>query len=165
MSGWFIPISLFQGLPTGLQVIGPRSNLQRPARSGIFTLMKTTTIKPQIYLVDDDEAVRKALSRLLKAAGYVGEAFASAEDFLAAVPPGSDGILLLDLRMPGIDGFELQKRLQILCPQLPVIFITGHFQAGDRKRALAAGAKGFLIKPFDGETLLSLLESVISEKK
>lgn len=127
--------------------------------------MKKTTPKPQIYLVDDDEAVRKALCRLLKAAGYVGEAFASAEEFLAAVPPGSDGILLLDLRMPGIDGFELQQRLRVLCPRLPVIFITGHIRADDPQRALAAGVKGFLIKPFGEETLLPLLESVIAEKK
>jgi FixJ family two-component response regulator len=128
-------------------------------------MMKKITAKPKIYLVDDDDAVRKALSRLLKAAGYTGEAFASAEDFLAAVPAGSNGILLLDLRMPGIDGFTLQKRLQTLCPQLPVVFITGHAQPGDRERALAAGAKGFLTKPFDGKILLCLLESIAQKNK
>ncbi len=127
--------------------------------------MKKTTSQPQIYLVDDDEAVRKALCRLLKAAGYHGEAFASAEEFLTAVPPGSDGILLLDLRMPGIDGFELQQRLEVLCPQMSVIFITGHVRADDPQRALAAGAKGFLIKPFGEETLLPLLESILAGKK
>src|SRR5690606_4756529 len=99
-----------------------------------------------------------------KAAGYTGEAFASAEDFLAALPAESDGVLLLDLRMPGIDGFTLQERLQTLCPQLAVVFITGHCQPGDRERALAAGAKGFLTKPFDGDILLKLLES-ITEKE
>ncbi|NLW08387.1 MAG: response regulator [Firmicutes bacterium] len=126
--------------------------------------MKRVTVKPKFYIVDDDEAVRKALSRLLKAAGYTGETFASAEDFLTALPAEGDGILLLDLRMPGIDGFTLQKKLQTLCPSLPVVFITGHAQPGDRERALAAGAKGFLTKPCDGEVLLKLLES-ITEKK
>ena len=116
-------------------------------------------------MVDDDKAVRKALSRLLKAAGYAGEAFASAEDFLAVLPEVSDGVLLLDLRMPGIDGFTLQKKLQTLRPQLPVIFITGHSQPGDRERALAAGAKGFLTKPFDGEILLKLLEAITGKNK
>ena len=114
-------------------------------------------------MVDDDRQ-RKALSRLLKAAGYTGEAFASAEDFSGG-PGGSNGILLPDLRMPGIDGFTLQKRLQTLCPQLPVVFITGHAQPGDRERALAAGAKGFLTKPFDGKILLCLLESIAQKNK
>lgn len=127
--------------------------------------MKAIDNKAKIFLVDDDDAVRKGLSRLLKAAGYVGEAFASAEDFWAAVPPGSQGILLLDLRMPGIGGFELQKRVQALCPQMSVVFITGHLRTNDRKRVWAAGVKGLLIKPFTDETLLHLLESVISEKK
>ncbi|NLZ43450.1 MAG: response regulator [Clostridia bacterium] len=126
--------------------------------------MDRIAFKPQIYLVDDDEAVRKALSRLLKAAGYAWEAFASAEDFLAALP-AEDGILLLDLRMPGIDGFTLQRKLQTLRPQLPVVFITGHAQPGDRERALAAGAKGFLTKPFDGETLLKMIEAIIKTKR
>ena len=125
--------------------------------------MNTITDKPKIYLVDDDEAVRKALSRLLKAAGYAGEAFASAEDFLAALP-AEDGILLLDLRMPGTDGFALQQKLQTLCPQLPVVFITGHAQPVDRNGPWPPGPR-FLTKPFDGETLLKIIEAITGIKR
>jgi CheY-like chemotaxis protein len=67
--------------------------------------------------------------------------------------------------MPGTDGFALQQKLQTLCPQLPVVFITGHAQPGDRERALAAGAKSFLTKPFDGETLLKIIEAITGIKR
>ncbi len=125
-------------------------------------MMKT---KPKIYIVDDDESVRKALSRLMKSAGYVAEAFNSAQSFLGSVPPNTQGILILDIRMPDIDGFELQKKLSTLRFRLQVIFITAHSQAGDRERAMEAGAKGFFQKPFSDKSLLDLINSITFERR
>lgn len=124
--------------------------------------MKT---KPKIYVVDDDESVRRALSRLMKSAGFYAETFNSAQGFLDSVPPDTQGILILDIRMPDIDGFELQKKLNALCSRLHIIFITAHAQAGDRERVMEAGAKGFLQKPFSDESLLDLINSITFERR
>jgi len=124
-------------------------------------MMKT---KPKIYVVDDDESVRRALSRLMKSAGFKVEAFNSAQSFLDSIPPNTQGVLILDIRMPDTDGFELQKKLNALRSRLQVIFITAHAQAGDRERALEAGAIGFLQKPFSDESLLDLINSIIFER-
>ncbi len=119
--------------------------------------------KPKIYIVDDDEPVRRALSRLMKSAGHIAETFHSAQSFLDSVPPDTQGILILDIRMPGIDGFQIQEKLNALCSKLQIIFITAHAEAGDRERAMEVGAKGFLQKPFSDESLLDLINSIISE--
>jgi FixJ family two-component response regulator len=119
--------------------------------------------KVKIYIVDDDESVRRALSRLMKAFGYQAETFNSAQSFLDSVPVDTQGILILDVRMPDIGGFELQNKLGTLSSKLQIIFITAHAEAGDRERAMAAGAKGFLQKPFSDESLLGLIESITSE--
>ena len=121
--------------------------------------------KPKIYIVDDDESVRRALSRLVKSAGYIAETFNSAQSFLDSVPPDTKGILILDIRMPDIDGFELQKRLNALRSKLQIIFITAHAQAGDRECAMEAGAKGFLQKPFSDKSLLDLIKSIRPEMR
>jgi two-component system response regulator FixJ len=120
-------------------------------------MMKT---KPKIYVVDDDESVRRALSRLMKSAGFNVETFNSAGGFLDSVPPDTEGCLIIDVRMPGIDGFELQKKINTLGYRLKIIFITAHAQAGDRERVIEAGAIGFLQKPFNDQSLLDLIVSV-----
>ena len=117
-------------------------------------------IKPKIYIVDDDESIRRALSRLIKSTGYDAETFDSAQLFLDSVPPDTQGILILDIRMPDIDGFELQRRLNASRSKLQIIFITAHAQAGDRERAIKAGAKGFLQKPFSETSLLDFINSI-----
>ena len=117
-------------------------------------------INPKIYILDDDEAVGKAFSRLLRYAGYETEVFTSARGFLASVPPETEGVLILDIRMPEMDGFQVQGRLNGLHSNLQIIFVTAHVQAGDRERAMEAGAKGFLQKPFDEELLLDLISSL-----
>ena len=122
-------------------------------------------IKPKIYIVDDDESVRRALNRLMKSTGYDAETFDSAQLFLDSVPMDTRGILILDIRMPDIDGFELQKRLSALHSKLQIIFITAHAQAGDRERAMEAGAKGFLQKPFGDKSMLDLISSIAFEKR
>jgi FixJ family two-component response regulator len=114
---------------------------------------------PQIvYIVDDDKACGKSLVRLLKSVGYAVESFLSAQSFLDAVPVADKtGVLILDLRMPGMTGFDLQERMNELASRFNIIFITAEAQPGDRDHALKAGAMGFLQKPFQEEPLLELL--------
>ena len=111
-----------------------------------------------IYIVDDDEAYARSLIRLLKSVGYAAESFLSAQSFLESVPVANKtGLLILDLRMTGMDGFDLQKRLNELASRLEIIFITADAQPGDRDHAIKAGATGFLQKPFQEESLLELI--------
>ena len=113
---------------------------------------------PHIYIIDDDEAVRKALRRLLVSAGYSVDTFYSGANFLDSVPLDSEGLILLDIFMPQMDGLTLQKRLNALRYRLGIIFISGFASAEDREQAMALGAKGFLQKPFSDESLLELLD-------
>jgi two-component system response regulator FixJ len=115
-----------------------------------------------IYCVDDDDAYRKSLVRLLTSAGYFVESFSSAQAFLDSVPVAHwMGVLILDLRMPGMDGFALQKRMNELESQLKTVIITGDAQPGDRDLAIKAGAIGFLHKPFEEKSLLELIPPAI----
>ncbi len=111
-----------------------------------------------IYFVDDDDAYRRSLVRLLASAGYSVESFSSGQGFLDSISVADEtGILILDLRMPGMDGFDLQKRMNELASGLQVIIITGDAHPGDRDHAVNAGAIGFLQKPFEEESLLELI--------
>ena len=111
-----------------------------------------------IYIVDDDKAYGKSLVRLLKSVGYSVESFLSAQSFLDAVPVADNtGVLILDLRMPGMNGFDLQKKMNELAGRFDIIFITADEQPGDRDHAIKAGAIGFLQKPFPEEPLLELI--------
>ena len=112
---------------------------------------------PHIYIVDDDGEYRKALKRLLLSAGYSSECFSSARSFLDSVPVDAQGFLLLDLRMPDMDGFKVQEKLKELHYNLKVIMITAYAQAGDREYLMDHGAFAFLMKPFDDKSLLGLL--------
>jgi FixJ family two-component response regulator len=107
----------------------------------------------RVHLIDDDERVRAALSRLLASAGYTVEAYADAEAFLLAHDPQSPGCAIIDLALPGKDGFEIQRRLS---PQAcPVVFLTGQGDIPASVRAMKAGAVDFLVKPVDAPTLLA----------
>ena len=111
-----------------------------------------------LYCIDDDDVYRRSLVRLLKSAGYSVEPFPSAQSFLDAVPVAQEtGVLILDLRMPGMDGFDLLKRLKELASGLRVIVITGDGHPADRDSAINSGAIGFLQKPFEEESLLELI--------
>lgn len=94
----------------------------------------------------------------MASAGYTPLVFASAEEFLQSGAPESAICLITDVRMPGIDGLELQRRVRFRYPQLPVIFITAHYDDDIRQRALSQGAAGFLRKPFDASDLLGAIE-------
>lgn len=119
----------------------------------------------RVFLVDDDASVRKAIRRLLAVAGHEARDFASAREFLETVPPETTGVLLLDLRMPEMDGFALQRRLAELNSPLKVILATAFVQPGDREQGMAAGAIGFLVKPFMDVDLLDLVESGLESSK
>jgi FixJ family two-component response regulator len=118
--------------------------------------------KPRIAVVDDDESVRQGLANLISSVGYEAELYASAEEFLASSEAGEAACLVLDLRMPGMSGLELQRRLAGHSSGPPVIIITAHGDDEARAEALAAGAVAFLNKPFKEETLLGAINSALS---
>jgi two-component system response regulator FixJ len=110
-----------------------------------------------VHVVDDDPAVRRSLERLLDAAGFHVVSYQSPAAFLNAASGLSAGCVLLDIRMPGVDGLEVQARLNRLRVNLPVIVMTGHGDVPSAVRAMKAGAVDFLEKPFDDETLLNAI--------
>jgi len=117
---------------------------------------------PSVYVVDDDSSVRKALRRLLRSAGHGVAAYPSAEDFRSSVSPSARGVLVLDLRMPGMNGFELQEWLRDQGSPLKVILVTAIAQPGDCERGLREGAIGFLVKPFDDKDLLTQVAGALA---
>jgi RNA polymerase sigma factor (sigma-70 family) len=119
---------------------------------------------PAVYVVDDDEAMRDSLRWLLESAGYRVASFSSAERFLAALRPDGGACLVLDVRMPGLTGLELQQELNRRGASLPIIFITGHGDVPMAVDALKSGAFHFLEKPFQGERLLELIEQARTQR-
>ena len=113
--------------------------------------------------VDDDFRIRECLARLAKSAGYAALTFPSAEALLESKALSGAGCLISDVRMPGIDGLELQRRARTAYPNLPVILISGHVDEEVRGRALRQGALDFLYKPFDGEELLSAIDRALKQ--
>jgi FixJ family two-component response regulator len=111
--------------------------------------------------VDDDVRVRESVARLAKSAGYDALTFASAEAVLASGALERAACLITDVRMPGMDGLELQRRAKAKSPRLPVIFISGNADDDVRHRALREGAVDFLYKPFDGEDLLRAIDKAL----
>ena len=112
----------------------------------------------KVFVVDDELSVRKSLSRLLKAAGFHVETFASAKDFLQHGTEQTIGCLVLDVQMPELNGLELQQALAETDPCLPIIFITGHGDIPTSVRAMKAGATDFLAKPFHEKDLLDAIK-------
>ena len=111
----------------------------------------------RISVVDDDESVREALRGLLRSVGFQAELFASAEEFLRSGRLPDTTCLILDVRMPGMSGVELQERLIATSSAVPVIFMTAHGDEDARARALERGAVDFLRKPFSDEVLLGAI--------
>lgn len=109
---------------------------------------------PVVFIVDDDPGIRHSLPILLEMASFKSECFASAEDFLSICGPHMEGCLLLDVRMPGMNGPELQKELAQRDVLLPIIFLTAHADLPTCVEAIKRGALDFLTKPIDGELLL-----------
>jgi FixJ family two-component response regulator len=111
--------------------------------------------------VDDDFRVRESIESLVESAGYAPRLFASAEEFLKSGTLVSATCLITDVRMPGMDGIELQRRVRLERPRLPVIFITAHHDEQTRKQAVDDGAIEFLYKPFDAGDLLKAIEAAL----
>jgi FixJ family two-component response regulator len=117
---------------------------------------------PLIRVVDDDESLRAALLRLLAAAGYEAQGYASTGDFLLHSPRDRPGCVLLDLRLPGPSGLDLQAALPTNGFTLPVVFMTGHPEVASSVRAMKAGAVDFLEKPVERQTLFDALERALA---
>lgn len=117
--------------------------------------------KGTVFLVDDDEALRRATTRLLTACGYTVKAYGSAEEYLAALDPKATGCILLDLRMPGLSGLELQKMLVARKVALPIVFLTGHADVSTSVLGMKQGAIDFLQKPVREEDLLAALDRAL----
>ena len=120
------------------------------------------TETPIIFVVDDDASILKAVSRLLRAGGYVVQTFASAADFLAALAPEATGCVVVDLRMPGQSGRDLQSVLATAENPLPVIFLTGHGDIPTVTHAMRDGAVDFLTKPVKKENLFAAIERALA---
>jgi FixJ family two-component response regulator len=120
--------------------------------------MSATTNGRLVYVVDDDEALRDSVRWLLESTGYRIAAYSTAERFLAAYKPGCAACLVLDVRMPGLTGLELQQELNRRGETLPIIFITGHGTVPMAVNAVKNGAFNFLEKPFKDAQLLALIE-------
>jgi FixJ family two-component response regulator len=115
---------------------------------------ETLTKNIIIAIVDDDEPLREALGSVMKAAGYSARMFSTAEEFLACDDRDETVCLILDVRLPGMSGIELQKQLMEASRQLPIIFITAHGDASLRDSLMRAGAAAFLCKPVRSDELL-----------
>lgn len=120
-----------------------------------------SSIGLSIAVVDDEEPVRSSLTRLLRSAGYETSAHASGHDFLESLEGIRPDCVVLDLRMPGLNGHEVQARMKTRGLRIPVVIITAHEMPGARERACDAGAASFLRKPIDDSDLLAAIEAAI----
>ena len=116
---------------------------------------------PLVSIVDDDVSVRRSTRRLLHSAGLRAEAFASAEEFLISGRAEETACLILDLRMPGMNGLQLQRRLAEDSNPVPIVFVTAHSSPEEERQALQAGAVQFLQKPISKEVLLLAIRNAL----
>jgi FixJ family two-component response regulator len=120
---------------------------------------------PVVFVVDDDVSVREALEPLIRWAGWQPLTFSCAPDFLAHPRPQTPSCLVLDVRLPGLDGLELQQRLAVERRETPIIFVTGHGDIPMTVQAMKAGAVEFLTKPFADEVLLNAIRRAIERSR
>ena len=124
-----------------------------------MTSAKTQTWK--IYIVDDDDSVRRALGRLIRSEHLDFDSFASGEEFLTALPPDAQGCVVMDIRMPGLTGHDVQEGLKRRGQTIPVIALSAQDDAESRQRARALGAVAFFRKPVDDQALLDAIHWAI----
>jgi FixJ family two-component response regulator len=120
---------------------------------------------PIVFVIDDDRMVREGLQSLIRSVGLRVETFASAQDFLLAKRPDSSACLILDVRMPGLSGLDLQRKLSEANIEIPIIFITGHGDIPMSVRAMKEGAQEFLTKPVRGQDLLDAVQKAIDSDR
>ncbi len=124
-----------------------------------------TLVAPVIHVVDDDASFRTAIARLLRASGYQVALYESGDDLLQNPSSAEPGCILLDLRMPGLGGLELQDRLAKIGHTLPIVFLTGHGDIPASVRAIKGGAEDFLAKPVSKKTLLDAVERALQRSE
>ena len=119
---------------------------------------------PLISVVDDDDSVRESLRGLIRSVGFAVDVFASAEEFLDSDRRPNTDCLILDVRMPGMNGYDLQRQLVAGHCEIPIIFITAHGDEEARSRAVNGGAVDYLLKPFSEEALLNAIDAALKSK-
>jgi len=124
-----------------------------------------TKIDSIVFVIDDDPSIREAITSLIRSVGMSVQAFGSAKDFMASSRPNAPACLVLDVRMPGLSGLELQRELTDAGISIPIIFITGHGDIPMSVRAMKAGAVEFLTKPFRDQDLLDAIEQAIDRDR
>jgi len=117
---------------------------------------------PVVAAVDDDFRIRESVASLLESAGYVPLVFSSAEEFLVSGALATATCVITDVRMPGMDGIELQRLIKLERPTLPVILISAHHDVEVRQRAINEGAVEVLFKPFDATSLIRIIQSALT---
>jgi FixJ family two-component response regulator len=130
-----------------------------------FRTPRLATVTPVVFVVDDDISVRESLDLLIQSAGWRAETFASAQEFLARPRAAVPSCLILDVNLPGFSGLDLQKRVAVDRPDLPIIFITGYGDVLTSVRAMKAGALEFLTKPFGDEVLLGAIRNGLEQSR
>ena len=125
----------------------------------------TKPLTPMVFIVDDDEAVRNSLRLLVKSVGLPASTAKSAQEFLASYDPAHPGCLVLDVRMPGMSGIELQQQLNLRGAVIPVIFITGHGDVPMAVDAMQHGAFDFLQKPFRDQDLVDRIQRALEKDR
>jgi len=120
-------------------------------------------VAPMVFLVDDEPSVRRSMTRLLASAGFTVEAFASAREFLARAPYAGPCCLVLDVRMPGLSGLELQETLAAAGRRMSIVFVTGHVDVPMSVRAMKRGAADLLTKPVDDKVLLAAIQRALAK--
>ncbi len=122
-----------------------------------------TAVSPLVFVVDDDPSVRKSLTRLLGSSGYAVEAFASAREFLAREPHPGPCCLVLDVRMPGLTGLQLQETLTAGGRRMAIVFVTGHADVPKTVKAMKGGAVDLLTKPVDAKDLIAAIQWCVAK--
>jgi two-component system response regulator FixJ len=125
-------------------------------------VLMTATCAEVVHVIDDDEAVRRSLALLLFSAGHTVKTYASAEGFLDALPQTMDGCIVVDVRMPGMDGLQLQEHLALGGVHLPVVVVTGHADIALAVRAMKAGARDFIEKPYTNERMIEAVSAALA---
>jgi FixJ family two-component response regulator len=140
-----------------------RNRGRNPSRRAVED--ETSAAVPVVFVVDDDAPLRDSLRRLISSVGLKVEAFPSARAFLDARRPDAPGCLVLDVRLPGLSGLDLQRELAATDTELPIVFITGHGDIPMSVRAMKAGAVEFLTKPFRQQELLDAIRNAIERDR
>lgn len=119
--------------------------------------------EPTVFVVDDDPSIRRGLRRLIESIGLAVEEFASGDEFLQRYEPSGPGCLVLDVRMPGLSGLDLQEALAARKIRIPIVFLTGYGDIPMTARAMKAGAVDFIPKPFNEQALLDAIKRAIEQ--